>query len=204
MEEANIIGLYERHADAWARARPRMLNQFEQAWLDRFTALLPPAAAVLDCGCGTGEPIARTLADRGCAITGIDASASLVRMFQKNLPQQRAVVADMRTLALGTHFHGILAWDSFFHLSRDAQRSMFTVFRRHAAPAAMLLFTSGSEEGEALGQFQGEPLFHASLSPAEYRQRLAEHGFSVVAHVEGNDEYGSRTVWLAQFAESPA
>ena len=52
-----IINLYQRHADDWGRDRGRSL--VEKEWLDRFFALLPLKPAVLDVGCGAGEPIAR-------------------------------------------------------------------------------------------------------------------------------------------------
>jgi hypothetical protein len=44
------------------------------------------------------------------------------------------------------------------------------------------MFTSGPAYGEAIGTFQDEPLYHASLDPSEYRALLAEQGFAVVAH----------------------
>ena len=60
----------------------------------------------------------------------------------------------MRSLALGRTFDGIVAWDSFFHLTWDDQRRIFPVFRAHAATGAALMFTSGPD---------------ASLHSAEYR-----------------------------------
>lgn len=117
---------------------------------------------------------------------------------QRSLPAGRWIVADMRVLDLGTTFGGILAWDSFFHLTPDDQRKMFAVFRRHAAPRAALMFTSGPVFGEAVGTFEGEPLYHASLAPEEYRALLDEHGFDVLAHVAEDPTCGKHTVWLAQ------
>ena len=64
----------------------------------------------------------------------------------------------MRGLSLWRRFDGILAWDSFFHLSADDQRKMFAVFRDHAAPGAALLFTSGPRAGVAMGTFEGVTL----------------------------------------------
>jgi SAM-dependent methyltransferase len=58
-----IIDLYERHAHDYVADRRRVLWN-ERAWLDRFTALLPRSAAILDIGCGSGEPIAQYLTDR--------------------------------------------------------------------------------------------------------------------------------------------
>ena len=112
-------------------------------------------------------------------------------------PNRNGVV-DMRKLSLQRKFSGILAWDSFFHLCHDDQRRMFPVFRAHAAPRAALMFTSGPRDGEAIGSFAGEPLYHASLDPAEYRSLLDRNGFRVVSHVVEDPDwvaipFGSRS-----------
>ena len=104
----------------------------------------------------------------------------------------------MRRLSLATKFDGLIAWDSFFHLNHADQRDMFPVFREHAEPAALLLFTSGTEHGEAIGEYHGEPLYHASLAPAEYESLLAENGFRVVAYAPEDPACGEHTIWLAR------
>jgi hypothetical protein len=43
----------------------------------------------------------------------------------RGLPDHEWIVADMRTLSLARRFDGILAWDSYFHLSYDDQKQMF-------------------------------------------------------------------------------
>jgi hypothetical protein len=103
----------------------------------------------------------------------------------------------MRTLSLARRFDGILAWDSFFHLCPDDQRRMFSIFRDHAAPRAALMFTSGPAYGEAIGSYQGEPLYHASLDGAEYRALLSANGFEVMAHMVEDPNCGNHTIWLA-------
>jgi hypothetical protein len=106
----------------------------------------------------------------------------------------------MREMVLDQRFDGIMAWDSLFHLSADDQRPMFSRFAVHARPGAVLMFTSGTSEGEAIGSYCGEPLYHASLDPAEYRRLLGENGFSVLAHREEDPECGDHTIWLARHA----
>jgi len=197
-EAQNIVGIYRRHADAWALARARESQLYERGWLDRFRGLLPPGGAVLDIGCGSGQPIAAHLSKHGFAVTGVDASPEMVDMFRKRLPDQQAHVADMRVLSLPHRFNGLLAWDSFFHLDHEDQRRMFPVFAAHAAPGAALMFTSGPSYGEAIGEFGGEALYHASLDEIEYRQLLASIGFDVVAQVAEDPTCGGRTVWLAR------
>jgi SAM-dependent methyltransferase len=170
----------------------------EAGWLDRFRNLLPCRPTVLDIGCGSGEPISRYLVEQGCSLTGVDTAPEMIAICKDHLPQHAWRVADMRSLSLGLTFHGILAWDSFFHLRHDDQRRMFPVFRERAAPGAALMFTSGPAHGEAIGSYRGEPLYHASLDPAEYRALLDADGFEVVAHVAEDPDCGGHTVWLAR------
>lgn len=191
-----VIDLYRRHADAWTTARGTVLH--ERWSIERFADMLPPKTAILDIGCGSGEPIARFLADKNYLITGVDGSPEMIDLFQATLPHAIARVADMRLLKMGRTYGGLIAWDSFFHLSPADQRKMFVVFRNHAEPNAPLLFTTGPRFGEAIGMLEGEPLYHASLDPHEYRQLLDWNGFDVVAHVVEDPRCGGRTVWLAR------
>ncbi len=191
-----IVGIYRRHAAAFDRDRGRDL--VERAWLDLFVETMPAGRRVLDLGCGMGQPIAQYLVERDCGVTGIDTSSPLLQLARQRLPDQRWIEADMRGLDLGERFDGILAYDSFFHLTPEDQRGMFPVFAAHAAPGAALLFTSGPAHGEALGSFEGETLYHASLDPEEYRNLLADNGFAVLRHGVEDPECGGHTLWLAK------
>jgi SAM-dependent methyltransferase len=195
-EHNNTFNLYQNNAIDWDRERGRSLS--EKPWLDRMLTLLPPKRSILDLGCGSGEPIARYFIDRGCDVTGVDSSSSLVGMCRGRFPGQDWLVADMRTLFLGRRFDGILAWDSFFHLCQVDQRRMFPIFGRHAAPRAALMFTSGPSQGEAIGTYKGDLLYHASLDGDEYQSLLDQNGFDVVSHIVEDPSCGEHTVWLAQ------
>ncbi|HYF08377.1 MAG TPA: class I SAM-dependent methyltransferase [Acetobacteraceae bacterium] len=171
---------------------------FERAWLDRFLALLPPGAPVLDLGCGMAEPIAAYVIERGHPVTGVDGAPAMIALCRARFPAQRWIVADVRGFHLGETFAGLLAWDSLFHLPPDQQRAMFPVFGRHVGPGGALMFTSGPHHGIAMGEFEGEPLYHASLDAAEYQTLLHSHGFDVLAHRVEDPGCGDHTVWLAR------
>jgi SAM-dependent methyltransferase len=196
-EASQITDLYQRKAQDWIESRART-GLFEKPWLDRFRALLLPAGPVLDLGCGSADPMAAHLIGLGHPVTGVDSSQEMIDACRRHFPKQEWIVGDMRQLALHRTFSGILAWDSFFHLCHDDQRRMFPVFRAHAAPSAALMFTSGPAHGEAIGSFGGEPLYHASLDPVEYRSLLDRNGFRVVSHVVEDPDCGGHTIWLAQ------
>lgn len=114
----------------------------------------------------------------------MDTSLPLLASARASFPEQRWIAADMRQMPVTGPFHGLLAWHRFFHLSPEDQRSMFATFRRLAAPGAVLMFTSGTRLGEAIGQFKGKPLSHGSLDTSEYQELLRANGFAVVRHVE--------------------
>ena len=195
------MDIYERHARAWEESRGPNL-EIERKWLDRFTGMLPRGGAVLDIGCGTGDPIGRHLLSSDFDLTGIDSSATLIEMAKSRFPIAEWHVGDMRELALGRAFHGLIAWHSIFHLTADDQRGLFPRLARHARSGTVLLFTSGWEAGVSIGVFEGDPLYHASLDPYEYRQLLTANGFEVVAYHERDPDAGEATVWLARFAGS--
>jgi 2-polyprenyl-3-methyl-5-hydroxy-6-metoxy-1,4-benzoquinol methylase len=195
MSEYDVASLYERHAREYDGDRDRSLR--ERWWLDRFIACVRPGGTVLDLGCGMAEPIGRYLIEQGLRVVGVDASQSMIRTCRVRFPESEWLVADMRKLELDRRFDGVLAWDSFFHLNQVDQRSMFPRFASHLRRGAPLLFTSGPAESEVVGMYCSEPLYHASLSPEEYRVLLAGSGFTEKAHKAEDAECGGHTVWLA-------
>jgi SAM-dependent methyltransferase len=170
----------------------------ERHWLDRLIALIPEGGALLDLGCGSGAPIGRHLLTQRLRVTGIDAAPSLIAHCRKRLPAGTWLVDDLRSLALGRRFQGLIAWDSLFHLGLRDQRRLFGRLADHADPGAPLLFTTGPKRGVALGAYRGAPLYHASLAPAEYRALLQAQGFELLDHVVADPACGEHTIWLAQ------
>jgi len=193
---AHVWKLYEAHAHEFDRDRGRTL--MERSYLSDMAVRLRPAARVLDLGCGAGEPIARFFIGHGFDLTGVDAAPAMIAICKERFPHATWVEADMRGLVLPLRFNAIVAWDSFFHLTRDEQRAMFPVFQKHVAPGGLLLFTSGPRDGEAVGDLYGDPLFHASLDPLEYLTLLRTCGFQVLRHQAEDPDCGLHTVWLAQ------
>lgn len=192
-----IVGLYEENAAAWDAVRGGDAG-LEEKWLERFAALIPAGGHVLDIGCGSGRPVAGWLIERGFRLTGVDSAPSLVSLAAKRFAHAEWRVADMRALALGERFDALVAWHSLFHLCPDDQRPMFERFAAHSKPGAVLMFTGGWAEGVRIGDWRGEPLYHASLSPDEYRELLRENGFELLDHEPRDPQCGEATVWIAR------
>ena len=192
-----IVEHYEKQAAAWDHDRQNS-RWNDKVWHDRFIDRLGTGARVLDLGCGPGRPVAQHMVERGLRVTGVDSSPTMISFCRNRLSDQEWIIADMRELALGRHFEGILAWDSFFHLDHDDQRRMFAIFADHASLGTVLMFNAGPQHSEAVGEYRGDPLYHASLSPTEYEALAARFRFQVLQHAANDAEAGGRTVWLCQ------
>lgn len=87
----------------------------------------------------------------GFRVTGVDNSSTLISLCRTRIPDREWIIADMRSLALGA-----LAWDSFFHLRHEDQRTMFRIFAGHSARAPLLMFNAGFSHGEELSRVHAE------------------------------------------------
>ena len=187
--------VYERHAEGWDRHRPRVL--FEKVWLDRFLAHIPPGGSILDLGCGAGEPIVGYLLERNLKVIGIDYSEPMLRIAGRRYPGATFLHQDMRSLDLDGSYDGALSWDGSFHLTADEQVSLIADLGRLLAPTAPLMFTVGPDAGETTGVVEGAPVYHASLSPADYRDHLRQSGFNDIMFVAEDPDCDVHSIILA-------
>ncbi len=191
-----IAAHYERHAHAFDEAR--RTNFVEKAWLDRFLLGVPKGAHVLDLGCGAGEPIARYLIDRDRQLTGVDVSEAMIALARTRFGRHCWICDDMRSVEVEGPFHGVIAWDSIFHLRPEEQAAMVVKAAEWLEPGGAFLFNTGSARDETIGCQFGDELYHASLAPAEYRALFAGHGLLEVAFVPQDHTTGGRAVWLVR------
>jgi predicted TPR repeat methyltransferase len=197
--ESSVIDSYDKAADWFDGARNKSL--VERPVLDSVIERLPDKATVLDLGCGTAEPIARYLIERGFELTGVDGAAAMLSYCRERFPDQTWIQADLSSFETSERYDLVIAWDSLFHLSGKDQRRVLDRVGRWTRPGGFLIFNSGTEEGEFWSPMRGYEcvlIFHASLHTSEYRQRLKEGGLEVIRHVVEDPTCGGRTVWIAQ------
>ncbi|MCR9213617.1 MAG: class I SAM-dependent methyltransferase [Proteobacteria bacterium] len=190
--------VYERNSVRFDAERYKGL--IEKAWLDRFLDLLPETAEVLDVGCGSAEPIADYIIGRGFQLTGVDASSGMIRLARARFPDHDWRQMDMRSLDLPEKFHGLIAWNSFFHLTREEQRQVLPLFAAHLKAPGALMLTVGPEEGEVDGHVGDDRVYHASLSLEEYRMILESHGLEVIKFIPDDPDCDGHSVLLARFS----
>lgn len=188
--------IYHRHARHWHEERADVF--FARPWAEKIARHIEAAFAthhpvrILDLGCGGGMPFARYFLDKGWSVTGIDYAPAMIAMAQENHPAARYPhaqwhIADMRApdtmekilaKAAGepvqNHYHAIISWDGFFHLSRQEQRVLLPKTIDMLCDDGLLLLSVGDGDGEVTGIVCGETVYHASLSSEEYHAILAD------------------------------
>ena len=160
----------------------------ERIWLDR----LPDGARVLDICCGTGH-LAGLLTARGCSVTGVDASAELVRHARENVPAAEFLVADASSFELPQAFDAAVStFDSLNHLL--SRQQLEAAFRNTAAalePGALFAFDMLLEEayqthwGEAFALVRDDHVLTITGSGYDFRTRRAECLITMFRQIEG-------------------
>lgn len=186
---ANTRAVYERQAQTFDTQRAR--DGRDNKWLEKFIQTIPDSGHILDLGCGTGEPIASWLIDRGYRLTGVDYSLPMLAITRERFQNGTWLHQDMRELDLTETFDAILSWHGSFHLGAEEQRALVPKLCSMLRPRGTLMLTIGNGEGEVTGTVGGETVYHASLDPAEYRALLEAKGFTEILFMsDGADDDG--------------
>ena len=101
---------YDLIADQWhTNRRARGDVEHVLSYVDRVLEGLPTGAKVLDLGCGTGEPVAKYIVERGFTVTGVDESSEMLKFARQAVPEAESIHADIVTVELADIFDGAVA-----------------------------------------------------------------------------------------------
>ena len=102
-------------------------------------ALLPPAARVLDAGCGPGR-LGAALHARGHHVVGVDADPVLLAAAREDHPGPRWELADLARLDLGEAFDAVVAAGNVMvFLGPGSEEVVVERLAAHVAPGGVLV-----------------------------------------------------------------
>lgn len=137
--------------------------------------LLPPGGAVVDLGCGFGEPVTRTLIEAGLEVWGVDASPTLVAEYRRRFPDcPVACEAAEASELFGRSFDGAVAVGLLFLLPEADQRRLIARMAGALAPGGRFLFSAPQQECEWNDLLTGRR--SRSLGEMAYREALEAAG----------------------------
>jgi SAM-dependent methyltransferase len=119
------MGSGKIQGDLWGAAAERWAAEQERTcrplWNDVLDALgAGPGIHLLDAGCGSGGA-SIDAATRGCCITGADASAPLIEVARRRLPNSRFDVCDLESLPYDDEsFDRVMAINAVFYCQDQA------------------------------------------------------------------------------------
>jgi len=178
---------YDDRAQEFAGRRHSTIGAPE---VEGWARALPTGAAVLELGCGIGEPIGTALERTGCEIFGIDASPRMIDAFQRRLPHARAACeAAEDSPFFNRTFDGIVAWGLMFLLPTGTQDRIIVKAANALKPNGSFLFTAPAHVCEWNDNLTGQRSI--SLGADEYKRRLAANGLTVIEEFEdqGDNHY---------------
>ena len=185
---------YDLIASRFAKMRDSFYR--ERKYLDLLIGYLKPGSSVLDLGCGSGFPIATYLIDHGFKLTGVDASAELLKIAKINCPTMECIYSDMRDVELDEQYDAIVEWWALFHVPKEDHAQMIARFASWLKPGGILEFTTGDHEyATSSSDMLNQTLDFYSHAPKFYERQLKENGFEILLN-ESDQE--THLVWIAK------
>ena len=171
-------------------------------WLERLLSLLPPAAAVLDLGCGCGVPVARTLAGAGHHVTGVDFSEVQVGRARALVPAATFIQADVTQAEFADDsFDAIVSLYTLIHIPVAAQPGLLRRAGRWLRPSGRLLVTTGYDAwtGSDPGWLGGRtPMYWSQADAAASRGWIRDAGLVITGEETVPEGSSAHALFWAQ------
>jgi SAM-dependent methyltransferase len=128
--------LWSARADDWVRVQEPLMRPAFEAALDALA--LATNTRLLDVGCGSGLAL-RLAADRGAAVSGLDASTGLLEHARRRVPGAPVVEGELEDLPFADDsFDVVTGFNSFQYATRPA--AALAEAARVLAPSGRVLY----------------------------------------------------------------
>ncbi len=179
MVDATTIAVYDAKVDDYRRM---VTNQYESESLNRFMALLPPKAHILDLGCGPGNSSA-LLQKHHFTVDAVDASEEMVKVAaeQFKVNARLGTFADIEQV---NEYNGVWANFSLLHATAEEFPRILAALYTALKPEGVLHLGMKTGQGEcrdALGRL------YTFYTETELKQRVQRAGFTVHSSLSGEE-----------------
>jgi SAM-dependent methyltransferase len=172
---------YDNIAEQW-HSNFRVSSYVDRVlgYVDLVLEGLQSGAKVLDLGCGTGNPIAKYIVEKGFCVVAIDQSKKMLEIAKKQVPEAEFIHSDMINVDLADGFGAAIAWDSIFHVERHHHSAIFHKLGKSLEPGGRLLLSVGGSGAEGFtSEMYGHTFFYSGHEPEVTRKLLEAEGFEI-------------------------
>ena len=172
---------YDHIAEQWhSNGRDQSYVTRVLGYVDLVLQGLKPEARVLDLGCGTGEPIAKYVAQQGFRVVGIDESQKMIEIAKNEVPEGEFIRDDMVDVKISGRFAAAIAWDSIFHVDRKYHSKIFKKLAKSLERGGRLLLSVGGSGADSFtSEMFGHTFFYSGHEPEVTRKLLEAEGFEI-------------------------
>jgi|GEM_PF-209835 len=188
---------YDRVAPAYSRlegkaAWPRM------RWLGKLLDRLAPGSAVLDLGCGSGDPADIEIA-KAHQITGVDISQAQIDFARRNVLAGNFLHADAGEVQFpAASFDAVVSFYSLEHIPRQEHETLLHRIYGWLRPGGFLLLSmEAGDIEEIVADWLGVPMFMSCFDPDTMKRLVVGAGFELVeTAIETQVEQGHDVPYL--------
>lgn len=182
------IDYYERYAGVYY---DNTVDLKMDEILDRFIALLPENAEVLDLGCGSGRD-SLYLDVHGCFTTLLDGSAEMCKLAEIHTDKE-VLHMSFAQMDFEEVFDGIWACGSLLHVSGKEIDDIMRKVMAALKPEGILYMSFKHGDAE---EIRGNRLFHDYTEETAYAMIMKQKGVKILDIWTSDDIRGRDQQWL--------
>jgi SAM-dependent methyltransferase len=170
-------------------------------WLEELLTRLTTPSRILDLGCGSGVPVALTLAGAGHQVTGVDISEVQVKRARERVPAATFLQADASKLDFPRGgFDAVLCLYALIHIPLDEQQALLGRVADWLRPGGLFVATVGSTAwtGAEENWLGGEvPMWWSQADALTTRTWIEQAGFTIEREEQVPEGTNSHTLLWA-------
>jgi ubiquinone/menaquinone biosynthesis C-methylase UbiE len=169
-------------------------------WLGKVLDRLEAGSAVLDLGCGSGDPADIEIAKMH-RVTGVDISQAQIELARQNVPSGSFIHGDAGSADFpAASFDAVVSFYTLEHLPRGEHQALLRhIHQWLRGNGYFLISTEAAEVEEIVGEWLGVPMYFSCFDPETLKGMVEETGFEILetaveTQMEGSDEISY--LWL--------
>lgn len=143
---------------------------------------VPRGSHVLDVGCGSGIPVARTLS-KAYEVTGIDISKEQIRLARRNVRKGDFICIDVLEYdPPADSYSAIVSFYTLFHIPKEKHEKVVKLYYDWLVPSGWLVMTVASKDEKAYTEddFFDTTMYWSNYGKNQYTEMLSKVGFQVM------------------------